>query len=192
MASTLAGTTGSKRVDPDHKLWSLSRDRDSVAFTSLQRKYHPLVRGEIKKRCYHASEEEIADLEQMIWIAVWNALVNFRGISLFSTWLVGVTKNTIYSAMRRQRTEREGLEVIKQDIPEEADDSTVISVLDRVALEGAVTLLSTDERIVIYFRYYKQLTDERIAERTGIPLGTVKLRIRTGLKRLRAEFAQET
>ena len=183
---------GSSKVDPDYHLWSRSKDRDPSAFANLQRKYHPLVRGEIKKRCYAVSEDELLDLEQIIWIAVWNALPKFRGVSLFSTWLVGVVKNTLFSSLRKQRTEREGIEVLKQDIPAEADDSSVRSVLDQVALEGAITLLTTDERIVIYFRYYKQLTDERIAERTGIPLGTVKLRIRTGLKRLRAEFAQET
>jgi RNA polymerase sigma-70 factor (ECF subfamily) len=58
----------------------------------------------------------------------------------------------------------------------------------RDAISAAFPKLDPDLQVVVALRFYKDLQLEAIAELLGIPLGTVKSRLHTGLKRLRAEF----
>jgi RNA polymerase sigma-70 factor (ECF subfamily) len=66
--------------------------------------------------------------------------------------------------------------------PAEAPDE----VLDRVLLVDAMSRLPHGQREVLCMAFYQDLTQARIAERTGLPLGTVKSHARRGLHRLRA------
>ena len=58
----------------------------------------------------------------------------------------------------------------------------------RDALAAAFPRLDPDLQLVVALRFYRDLQLEAIAELLGIPLGTVKSRLHTGLKRLRAEL----
>jgi RNA polymerase sigma-70 factor (ECF subfamily) len=62
------------------------------------------------------------------------------------------------------------------------------SVADRDALGAAFPKLDPDLQLVVALRFYRDLPLDDIAELLGIPLGTVKSRLHTGLKRLRAEL----
>jgi RNA polymerase sigma-70 factor (ECF subfamily) len=61
-------------------------------------------------------------------------------------------------------------------------------VADRDAIAAAFPKLDPDLQVVVALRFYKDLQLEAIADLLGIPLGTVKSRLHTGLKRLRAEL----
>ncbi len=62
------------------------------------------------------------------------------------------------------------------------------SVAERDALGAAFPRLDPDLQLVVALRFYRDLPLDDIAELLGIPLGTVKSRLHTGLKRLRAEL----
>jgi RNA polymerase sigma-70 factor (ECF subfamily) len=62
------------------------------------------------------------------------------------------------------------------------------SVAERDALGAAFPKLDPDLQLVVALRFYRDLPLDDIAELLGIPLGTVKSRLHTGLKRLRAEL----
>jgi RNA polymerase sigma-70 factor (ECF subfamily) len=62
------------------------------------------------------------------------------------------------------------------------------SVAERDALGAAFPKLDPDLQLVVVLRFYRDLQLDDIAELLGIPLGTVKSRLHTGLKRLRAEL----
>lgn len=61
-------------------------------------------------------------------------------------------------------------------------------VAQRDAIAAAFPALDPDLQLVVALRFYRDLPLEGIAELLGIPLGTVKSRLHTGLKRLRAEL----
>ncbi|MFE5211762.1 sigma factor-like helix-turn-helix DNA-binding protein, partial [Streptomyces sp. NPDC056600] len=63
-------------------------------------------------------------------------------------------------------------------------------VLDRVLLVDALSRLPRGQREVLCMAFYQDLTQAGIAERTGLPLGTVKSHTRRGLHRLRAAIDQ--
>lgn len=60
----------------------------------------------------------------------------------------------------------------------------------RQALQGALTLLTPDERQAIETAFFSELTHAEVAARLHQPLGTVKTRIRSGLQKLRQALAQ--
>jgi RNA polymerase sigma-70 factor (ECF subfamily) len=60
---------------------------------------------------------------------------------------------------------------------------------DRAEVRGALAALPDEQRRIIELAYFGGLTQREIAEELGQPLGTVKTRMRLGMKKLRASFA---
>ncbi len=171
--------------DPDRGLWQRAQQGDEGAYDHLRRKYRALVSGEIRKRLSAVSADDLHDIEQDVWIAVWHSLPNFRGISTFSTWVVGITKNTTFNWMRRKKMEGQTFTRAAQEVDcgGEMSESRIVSHL---VVHDAMKKLLETEREVISMRYFMQLTDEEISQGLNVPLGTVKSRIRAGLEKLRA------
>jgi RNA polymerase sigma-70 factor, ECF subfamily len=61
----------------------------------------------------------------------------------------------------------------------------VEELIEQWRVAGLLERLHPDESMVLRMRFYDELTQSEIAERTGIPLGTVKMRMVSGLRRLR-------
>lgn len=70
----------------------------------------------------------------------------------------------------------------------DAFDDTGRALGERQAIWQALADLSVDQRIVLVLRYYLDLTLEAIAERTGVPVGTVKSRLHHALSAVRAAY----
>jgi len=163
---------------------------DARTFDQLRLKYRVLVRGEMRRRVPGLKEEDLQDLEQSVWIAINSSLPTFRGQSLFSTWLVGTTKNILFSWLRQQRSHPA---TVSPSDPSEApttplpdkDGALEAPIVQAVVLETAIDHLKEKERQVIHFRYWEQLTDEEMAQRMNLPLGTVKGIVRSALRKLR-------
>ena len=100
------------------------------------------------------------------------------------TWLYAIARNRIVDARRRAAV-RPGLAQREPDEgPAELDRRLEQAVL-RWQVAAALTRLSSEHREVIRLAHYGGLTMREIAERTGIPLGTVKSRTSYALRSLR-------
>jgi RNA polymerase sigma-70 factor (ECF subfamily) len=170
-----------QRKDPDRARWRRAQQGDETAYEQLRRKHRALVNGEIRKRLHRVNNDDLQDLEQDVWIAVWESLPRFRGDATFHTWVVGIAKHVLFNWLRRKKTEEQAIARIIQNVRcanEEAHESHFL-------VHEAIKNLRATAREVIYLRYFLQLTDEEIAQRLGVPLGTVKSRIRAGLMQLK-------
>jgi RNA polymerase sigma-70 factor (ECF subfamily) len=88
--------------------------------------------------------------------------------------------------LRRRRTAVIGW------LPDPSSPDPAARTAEREALWQAFAGLSVDQQIVVALRYYLDLPLEAIAERTGVPPGTVKSRLHHALQALRAIYdAQE-
>jgi RNA polymerase sigma-70 factor (ECF subfamily) len=162
------------------------RARDIDAFEALYDGYHRLVFGISLRIANDAALAE--DVTQSIFLKLWSAPEAFRD-GHFSAWLSRVTRNRTLDALRG-RAARPSVE-FPADLPAEGStDATVFARIDAQRVRGALAALGEEQRTPIELGFFGGITHEEIARRTGIPLGTIKTRIRSGLRRMRESLSE--
>jgi RNA polymerase sigma-70 factor (ECF subfamily) len=118
----------------------------------------------------------------------WRSQATCRTPATPLPWLVQITRNEAIRLAARRRRRR------ASEILEFSDLLQVESGLERtiesVATEQALSVLRPDERTLIRLRYEEDLTQGQVAERLGIPEGTVKVRLHRARARLRGVAAE--
>lgn len=105
------------------------------------------------------------------------------------TWLLSIVHHRAIDAIRRRRPTTELPETdagLPTSLTLPDTWAEVEGGLDRAAIQEALGRISDVQREAIELAYFGGLTQTEIAERTGVPLGTVKGRLRLGLQGLRA------
>ena len=160
---------------------------DRVAFASLYEAVAKAVYGTIRAVVRDPSiSEEVA---QDVLVEVWRISPRFdpgRGRAI--TWVLTIAHRRAVDRVRsedasRRRTERVGIADHQPGF-----DSTAAEVVDldeRRRVEAGLGAMTDLQRQAIELAYFEGLTYREVAERLGVPLGTVKTRMRDGLQRLR-------
>ena len=132
------------------------------------------------------------DAVQEAFLAVWRSADAYkRERAKPSTWILTVVHRRAVDIVRREQTRRgEPLEVAPEPVSGPADEDAVLRDR-RAAVQAALTELPDDQRQALELAYYGGLTQSELAERLGVPLGTVKSRMFAGLGRLRELLAAE-
>src|SRR3954452_3829136 len=134
------------------------------------------------------------DAVQEAFLGAWrNASRYVAGRGSVKTWLLAIVHHRSIDAIRRRRP--------TADLPEEADGALtpepltlpdvwgeVSGRLDADAIRGALAALPEPQREALELAYFAGLSQTEIAERTGVPLGTVKSRVRLALVTLRRDL----
>jgi RNA polymerase sigma-70 factor (ECF subfamily) len=130
------------------------------------------------------------DVVQEAFLGAWRNAARYADArGSVRTWLLSIVHHRAIDAIRRRRPtsalpEGEGPTPQPLVLP---DTWTEISAsLDRDTIQAALERLPAVQRNAIELAYFGGLTQAEIAERTGVPLGTVKGRMRLGLSGLRA------
>jgi RNA polymerase sigma-70 factor (ECF subfamily) len=164
------------------------RERDVDAFESVYDGYHRLVYGIALKMLGDVMAAE--DVTQTIFFKLWNQPEAFVSGN-FGAWISRVTRNRALDILRSRALRSEG--EIPLDVPVEGTlDETVFARLDGARVRDALRSLPIEQRAPIELGFFGGITHEEIARRTATPLGTVKTRIRAGLRRLRATLEGST
>lgn len=161
-----------------------------LALAEAYRRHAGAVFGLAKRLLNGADRAE--EIVQEVFVRLWNEPARFdpdRG-TLRSFLLSNAHGRSIdlvrADAARRRREERELREQADggYDVAHEVWDMALAA-----HVRDALSALGDDERAAIELAYFGGLTYREVAEQLGQPEGTVKSRIRTGLKRLRSELA---
>jgi RNA polymerase sigma factor (sigma-70 family) len=174
-------------VDSEHveRLALLARNGDAAALNVLLGQ----VRLEVLRHCrrllpHHQDAEEAC---QDALLAIAAAITGFEGRSRFRTWMHVVTANSARQAYRRLR--QRAAERPTGELPVVADPRTTSVIAGtRLDLLDALDRLEHDRPDLvgpIVLRELAQLEYAEIAERLGLPIGTVKTHIHRGRQRLR-------
>jgi RNA polymerase sigma-70 factor (ECF subfamily) len=137
-----------------------------------------------------AAEEAVQDA----FLRVWRRAATFdpsRGV--VRSWLMTIVHHCAIDLLRRKASAPPvvaGLDEIaeRQAVPDAWGD--VVGRMERDRVRSAVATLPGDQRRAIEMAFFDGLTHREIAERDGLPLGTVKGRLRLGLRRLYGMLAE--
>ena len=157
------------------------RARDADAFEALYDAHHRLVYGVALRMLGDAAGAE--DITQAVFIKVWSSPELFRGGN-FGAWIVRITRNRALDVLRSRATRNEG--ELPEAMPEtESIEDVAFARIDAARVRAALAELPGEQREPIELGFFNGITHEEIARRSGIPLGTIKTRIRSGLRKLR-------
>lgn len=160
--------------------------RDVGAFEMLYDAHHQMVFGIGLRLVGEVGSAE--DLTQDVFLKVWMNPAAFRGGSLVA-WIARVARNAALDVLRRRPACAEN--DIPANVPlEGALEDEVLANLDAHRVRTALLRLPAAERIPIEMGFFGGKTYRGAAIELGVPLGTVKTRIRTGLHRLRNALAE--
>ncbi len=132
-----------------------------------------------------ATAEEVV---QDAFMNVWRKAESFdaeRGNT--RTWLLSIVRNRAIDQLRgRYGRQRDEIDFEKLEPVLSGQDlwTEVVRGLRAEAVRGAIIDLPDEQRSAIELAYFEGLTHREIAEKTGIPLGTIKSRLRLGLRKL--------
>jgi RNA polymerase sigma-70 factor (ECF subfamily) len=132
------------------------------------------------------SAEAAEELTQDVFLAAWRKASRFdpaRG--RLSTWLMSIAHNLAVDRLRHDTGASRPSLVFVEELPERVTDGDMDPVIERDAARRAMSSLSDGERQLLTMAYFRGYTAREIAEQDGIPLGTVKTRLRTALIKLR-------
>ncbi len=133
----------------------------------------------------HTGDRQLAeDVVQETFTRAWKhpgRVAGDRGSA--RSWLFTVARNLIIDDFRSARHNREQAVEAVPETPSTTDD--VDALLDRILLADALASLSPEHRTVLVDAYYLGRPLREVAERLGIPEGTVKSRLHYGLRSLR-------
>ncbi len=167
------------------QLMARVRARDADAFETLYDIYHRLVFGIAMRMLGDTPAAE--DVTQAVFLKVWSSPELFRGGN-FSAWIARVSRNRALDVLRSRNAHQES--ALPDALPEtEAMEELAFARLDAQRVRAALALLPSEQREPIELGFFGGVTHDEIARRAGIPLGTVKTRIRMGLRKLRAALA---
>jgi RNA polymerase sigma factor (sigma-70 family) len=179
----------------DRELLLRVRRGDEEAFRGLFGRYAPVARA-LALRVVRQSQlaEEIV---QEAFLALWRNPEGYdeqRGS--VRSWLMGMVHHRAVDAVRREQAHRrraEGMVAGLRDTEGDPAEELVQELgrpEERRVVRRALAALPAEQRAVIEMMYFDGLTQSRIAETTGIPLGTVKSRSLLGMRRLRSALEE--
>ena len=133
------------------------------------------------------AEDRAMDVTQEVFVSAWRARDRFDPAKgTLGGWLMGIAKNRLIDNIRseqRHADRRDDTEVV--ELPASTD---VDRVGDQMIVASVLQQLPARSRQVVELAYFDDLTHTQIAERTGLPLGTVKSDIRRALSRMRSQL----
>jgi len=162
------------------------RERDADAFESLYDAHHRLVYGVALRMLGDGAGAE--DVTQTVFLKVWNSPDLFRGGN-FAAWIVRVTRNRALDVLRTRAVRNES--ELSEALPEaESIEDAAFARIDAERVRAALAALPAEQREPIELGFFGGITHEELARRFDTPLGTIKTRIRSGLRKLRSSLGE--
>ncbi|GAB3756136.1 sigma-70 family RNA polymerase sigma factor [Yimella radicis] len=128
------------------------------------------------------------EVTQEVFLEIWQKASSFRGGGTAWGWVLAIAHRRAVDRVRsveaaRRRDERYANEPVGAAV---GPEDTVVAAETGLAVRQCLETLSAVQRHAIELAYWAGLTQHQIAEKLGAPLGTVKSRVRDGLRELAA------
>jgi RNA polymerase sigma factor (sigma-70 family) len=162
------------------------KERNEQAFAYLYDSYSGALYSIIRQLIMD-NNELASDVLQEVFINIWRKIDSYDQTKgrLF-TWMLNIARNLSIDTLRSKSYQNSQK---NQELPDNvykgANNQTTQQNVDNIGLKKMLEKLKPEHRVLVELAYFKGFTHEEIAEMQGIPLGTVKTRIRNALIQLR-------
>jgi RNA polymerase sigma-70 factor (ECF subfamily) len=164
----------------------IAEDRDAGAFNSLFLTFGPKVRNMLMR--LGADRETADEIVQDTMLAVWRKSHLFQDHKgSLSTWIYAIARNLRIDRIRKQTLWQRfctDFEALRNSAP--VDDDSHAREQERIGVDQALAALPSEQLQIIQLTFVEGLTQNEIAQKLGLPLGTVKSRTRLAFGKLRS------
>ena len=164
---------------------------DAAAFALVYERHGTVAYSLAHRMCGRQSAAE--DVVQEAFLSAWRRAASFdptRGS--LRTWRLGIVHHRAVDALRRSGTDiRRRVDSPVEEIDLDAGvriDAEVVQRDEASTVRAALNELPAEQRKVIELGYFSGYTHTEIADMLGLPVGTVKGRMRLGLAKLRSHY----
>jgi RNA polymerase sigma-70 factor (ECF subfamily) len=178
----------------DEDLMTLVERRDADAFAVLYDRHGGAAYSLAHRIVGNPAAAE--DVTQEAFLSVWRSGARFDAArGSVRSWTLGIVRNRAIDALRRSSSQAPKLDLDDDATLEgqpagELTDSEAIRRETSRRVRGALGELPSEQSEVIGLAYFGGFTHSEIAEMLGMPLGTVKGRMRLGLEKIRVALAE--
>ncbi|MEM7461239.1 MAG: sigma-70 family RNA polymerase sigma factor [Pseudomonadota bacterium] len=169
----------------------IANARDTEAFGLLFDHFAPRINAYMRKLRLDTGEAE--EVTQEVMFTLWHKAGMFDpSKSNLSTWLFRIARNRRIDHARRDRSgEMDMTDPSLTPEPEPLPDAGIDMVQREALLRSAMSELPAEQFGIVRMAFFLGLSHSQIAEETGLPIGTVKSRIRLAFKRLRSALEDD-
>ena len=168
----------------EQEIVTLLRQRDLRGISALYDQYGNFIFGLIYEV---VNLEDLAEIVlQDTFLKVWNKIDSFSfEKGRFLTWLMNVARNTAIDMMRSKNYKQTMRLISLDSVPNDLEKTVLDIRMENIDLRDIVARLDKKYEEVIALVYFKGYTHVEVSDELGLPLGTVKSRIRKAFKDLR-------
>ncbi len=184
------GATAPDRADLARSIEAIAQSNDRQAFAMLFGHFAPRVKSYLLR--LGASSALAEDLAQETMLAVWRKAAYFDASRAeAATWIFTIARNLRIDALRRERHPEPCPEeaALFADSPLPADEMIAVTRRED-RLREALKSLPEEQAEIVRLSYFQDKPHREIERALGIPLGTVKSRLRLALTRLRTSLGE--
>jgi RNA polymerase sigma factor (sigma-70 family) len=169
---------------------AVARHRDRAAFARLFEFYAPRVKAYLRR--LGAEDAAADDLTQEVMLQLWRRAHQFDPLrARLGTWVYTIARNRRIDALRRERRPEFDLDdpALEPDEAPRGDRYTEAEQVRR-QVDEAIRALPEEQARLLRIFYFEDKTQSVIADELGLPLGTVKSRLRLALDKLRVRLGR--
>jgi RNA polymerase sigma factor (sigma-70 family) len=172
----------------EEELVLLLKQQSREAFNYLYKQYSAVLYGVVNKVVY--DEQTAQDVLQDVFVKIWTNIGQYdpkKG--RIYTWMINIARNAAIDKLRSKGEIMKGkIQTGEEVVNNISRGMKTEQATDTIGLRKMVAALKPEYETIISLAYFKGYTLDEISKTLGIPLGTVKTRMRSGIQQLRAEF----
>lgn len=183
----MSTSDGSQEARLEADIRAVAERGDRAAFARIFAFYGPRVKAYLRRL---GAEDAVAeDLTQDVMVAIWRRAQQFdRTRAALSTWVYTIARNKRIDALRRERRpdfDPEDPALVGDNESAPRGDHFAEAEQSRRVVMDAVAKLPPEQAQLLRVFYFDEKPHSVIADELGLPLGTVKSRLRLALSKLR-------